>query len=337
MHKFTSKDGLIDKTGKEITPLKYAHILLIDTVEHFYDVSAPLDEEVTACYFFDGLAAVNLGGTFEEGDMTPSDGKWGFIDKTGKEVIPCKFDEILKNDQYGYIGGKFTNGKAKVRVGKRIFNIDKKGRQVGLDSIIKEEERAVKEIISSKYTYESGTYSEGLMIVANGMQWGYIDSTGKEVVPPTYVSAGEFSDGLAVVETIDAYGNFFGFIDKTGKIIIPIKYCYAASFSEGLAAVGIRYKSGNKAMPYYRKYGFIDKTGQEIIPLKYSMTAPFSEGLAAACLDGKWGFIDRTGKEIIPFIYESNDANLTRFQNGKVYVKFKGKGFYIDKNGKEVK
>ena len=32
--------------------------------------------------FFEGLASVKLNG------------KWGFIDKTGREAIPCKYDNV---------------------------------------------------------------------------------------------------------------------------------------------------------------------------------------------------------------------------------------------------
>ncbi len=59
------------------------------------------------------------------------------------------------------------------------------------------------------------------------------------LVPATHVCAqwkylGEFKDGLARVR--DANENW-GFIDKTGKVVIPCKWFDAGSFSEGLAPV----------------------------------------------------------------------------------------------------
>ena len=65
-------------------------------------------------------------------------------------------------------------------------------------------------------------------------KWGYIDKTGKEVVPCQYDNALGFSDGLAVVEK----GGKCGYIDKTGKEVIPCKYDVESDFSDGLAAVG---------------------------------------------------------------------------------------------------
>lgn len=59
--------------------------------------------------FKEGLCAVNYMG------------KWGFIDKSGNEVIPFKY-------RYAYA---FNNGKAKVKVGKnRWIYIDKNGNKV---------------------------------------------------------------------------------------------------------------------------------------------------------------------------------------------------------------
>ncbi len=38
---------------------------------------------MTRCGIFEeGLAAVRLGG------------KWGFVDKAGQEVVPCRYDEV---------------------------------------------------------------------------------------------------------------------------------------------------------------------------------------------------------------------------------------------------
>ena len=42
-----------------------------------------------------------------------------------------------------------------------------------------------------------------------------------------------FHDGLAKIEV----DNKTGFIDKTGKVVIPAEFTYAYPFSEGLAAV----------------------------------------------------------------------------------------------------
>lgn len=55
--------------------------------------------------FQDGLAAVEVGR------------KWGVIDKTGKQVVPCRYDNL----------DNFSEGLAVVRVGKKWRFVDKYG------------------------------------------------------------------------------------------------------------------------------------------------------------------------------------------------------------------
>ena len=49
---------------------------------------------------------------------------------------------------------------------------------------------------------------------------GYIDSSGKTVVPLNYLNAGSFHNGLAVV----AKENGYGMINKDNKIIVPTEH-----------------------------------------------------------------------------------------------------------------
>lgn len=154
-------------------------------------------------------------------------------------------------------------------------------------------------------------FSEGYAaVMGQNRMWGYIDATGKEVIPCQYNGAWEFSDGLARIDAGKSANHQYGFIDTAGReVISPGKYDYAYDFHEGLAAVELD-----------GKYGFIDTTGQEIILLKYDSVKDFSEGLAAVSIgkypNQKWGFIDATGKEVISCQYETAGA----FQNGRAVV-----------------
>ena len=58
---------------------------------------------------------------FSEGLATVKlNGKWGFINTSGEEVIPLKYDEATY----------FTNGKAQVKLNGREFYIDKNGNEI---------------------------------------------------------------------------------------------------------------------------------------------------------------------------------------------------------------
>lgn len=83
-------------------------------------------------------------------------------------------------------------------------------------------------------------FHEGLVAVANTRcrrdfyesYWGFIDKTGKIVIPTIYKKVGDFSEGLALVVNKNKK---YGFIDKTGEVVIPLEYDCVGDFHEGLA------------------------------------------------------------------------------------------------------
>ncbi len=82
--------------------------------------------------------------------------------------------------------------------------------------------------------------------VAKGGLYGFIDPTGKVIIPLQFTNAKNFSEGLAPVKT-----QKWGFIDANGTIKIPMKYDDAQVFYNEKAAV----TKGSKNF-------FIDKTGK---------------------------------------------------------------------------
>ena len=106
-----------------------------------------------------------------------------------------------------------------------------------------------------------------LFPVKKNGKWGYIDRSGKIIIPPQFDYAWFFSEGLAPVKI----GRKWGYIDKSGKIVIEPRFDWAESFSEGLAGVCI----GNCLPAIERGYmkfrgvylgywGYIDKSGKYI-------------------------------------------------------------------------
>ena len=95
-------------------------------------------------------------------------------------------------------------------------------------------------------------FKEGLAPVMNDEEfWGFVDETGKLVIPCRYRQVGSFSEGLAYVS--DDY-QFYGYIDKTGRLVIPMDFKEAGNFENGKADVTTE---NNKA-------AVIDKTGKII-------------------------------------------------------------------------
>jgi hypothetical protein len=58
-------------------------------------------------------------------------------------------------------------------------------------------------------------FDEGLAAVKLNSKWGFIDKTGREVIPRKYDEAHDFSEGLAAVKQ----NSKWGFIDNTGKFL----------------------------------------------------------------------------------------------------------------------
>jgi hypothetical protein len=304
--------GYIDKTGKIVIPPQFER----------------------ADDFLEGLARVYL------------DGKSGCIDKTGKIVSdgPCEFPEGLavarRGDKYGYIdktgefviqpqfehAGNFSEGLAGVswEYGRKQGVIDKTGKmlfqsQVGLNDpslsgpfkeglarvsriravpmsdsarLCGYMDRTGKIVIPLQF-HSAGDFSEGLAAVSKNSRGGYIDKTGKTVIPLQFGSVRNFSEGLAFVNL--GPGGKYGYIDKTGKVVIqlqvPLGSGYRESgFSEGLARVLVQIHPTGK-YPY--KYGYIDKTGEIVIQPQFDDAGDFSEGLAPVRLNGKWGYVSR--------------------------------------------
>jgi WG containing repeat len=122
--------------------------------------------------------------------------------------------------------------------------------------------------------------------VINHGKTGFIDKTGKIVIPLAYEGPAYFSEGYAYV----MWGKSSGYIDTDGKLIWE---GFGRPFSEGLAAVNT--EAGT---------GFINTKGRLVIEPKYDSAGNFSDGLAAVYKNGKWGYIDKTGKIVVPMIFD---------------------------------
>lgn len=87
----------------------------------------------------------------------------------------------------------------------------------------------LEEIIPDKYMYvESWHYSQWPICVGIDGKYGFVDKTGKEVIPLIYDSSSSFYNGIAAIKKGDKYG----YIDKNGNIVAPFIYDKAEAFNE---------------------------------------------------------------------------------------------------------
>ena len=112
-------------------------------------------------------------------------------------------------------------------------------------------------------------------------KYGFIDKTGKEIVPLVYDEARSYSEGLAAVRK----GKKWGFIDLNGNDVTRFEFDDARSYSEGLATV----KKG-------KKWGFIDLKGNVVIPFDFdAVVEPFRGGFAVVYKGHGYGLVDKYG------------------------------------------
>ncbi len=245
-------------------------------------------------------------GDFSEGLACASEngnGLIGFINHLGKEILP-----------FHYSGAsKFQEGLASVRIDKEKFFIDKTGKR-----LFDRPDGCISGFYDgmASFAKEIGTFRNESIF-----HYGFIDNTGKEVIPCIYEDLNYFSEGLAAVKNEKKKGGLFGFVDKTGKEIIPFIYDRADPFDNGLATVK---KDGF--------WGSIDRTGKEVLPFIFNSPYGFDEGLATVKIAGKKGFMDKTGKTVIPCQYDTAHG----FSNGTAEVSKNKLYGFINKEGQEV-
>lgn len=112
------KDGLFRILDKSGTKMGIANMKGQVFVKPKYDAIFP---------YYEGLAAVAVGCKTVRPQDDPEHeyvvgGKWGFINKQGKEVIPLEYDSIAN---YRH----FENGKALVLKGKKFFHINHRNKE----------------------------------------------------------------------------------------------------------------------------------------------------------------------------------------------------------------
>jgi hypothetical protein len=144
----------------------------------------------------------------------------------------------------------------------------------------------------------SGDFHDGVAVVSQGDLQGFLDRTGKLVVPVECATVGQAGSGLVPVQR-ERRGKY-GYLRRDGSVAIPAKYAAASGFSDDLAWVS---EDGEK-------FGVIDPRGAWVIEPRYAAFRGFVDGLAPVYVSdeptggkwdgGAWTLIDRKGKVQYP-------------------------------------
>lgn len=172
--------------------------------------------------FHEGFAAV-----------ANKDGKWGYINSKGEEVIPCKYESAFE----------FSEGLACVYVSKdnqSVEFIDERGNVV------------IKGYFGYGYYAPLGFVNGKCFVFDKDENELWIDKEGKKVDEPQIVDEDYESDGTVKFEVDDKVG----VKDSLGNVLVSAKYSFVDNFSQGLAVAQLL--CGDKVI-----YGYVDKKGND--------------------------------------------------------------------------
>lgn len=212
-------------------------------------------------------------------------GKWGYIDKTGKQQIAPVYNAaqdfsdglaaVRQDGLYGYINTNgelvipsqydyaepFSYGTARVYKSGKPFVIDRAGK-----ILFDHDFSSIGSFNSAGYTFarkDPGAYC-------------LINRKGKQLTGTDFRETGPFRDGLAVV-TKDTKSKAWldrrpGVIDSTGKLIVPFgKYAEIYHYSEGRAIARELNEKDNKAV-----YVCLDKKGNTVYSVPRTKWRPLA-------------------------------------------------------------
>lgn len=193
----------------------------------------------------------------------------GYLGPDGAWSIAPRFERV----------SSFSGGVAPVTLNGLMAYIDRNGR------FITPEPPA---LAAARWLWRPDAIRDGSSN-NGGTALGFIDRSGKLVIPPVFSQAGDFGAGLAPVQSASGA---FGYIDAQGRWKLAPVFRTAQAFVEGLALV-------QGCGPFANRYCHIDPQGQEqvVLPDPIEAAGSFENGVAwLRDHEGKVQWIDRKGK-----------------------------------------
>ena len=198
--KKNGKYGLIDLLGKEILPVEYDEITVLDGTENSIlikkaDKIGLVNDTGSIIIECNYKEIKKLGDTYKDGYITIDEqGKYGVISATKKQILDNKYDEISQVALKEYYQVK-EDGKVKL--------INSKGETV----------------IENGFDQIKSVTTNGIIFEKNNL-FGEMNTSGEIVLEAGYQDLKEANNGIYIAKQNDKYG----IIDNVGNIQIPFEY-----------------------------------------------------------------------------------------------------------------
>lgn len=293
------KWGFIDKTGATVIAIEYENAGAFHEglacvrqnskygyIDKSGKVVIPIDKELPP----NRLVSVNIGGE-PEYKSTPQEsienlhfscgramyfdkGRWGYIDKEGKAVIPAQYGMAMPFAD-NLAGVNFVRG--------------------GFCSFIDQSGKVVMPVERNCRGFSEGMFASNENPFGPGSRYYFIEEkTGKKIGP--FGGACMFKDGLSIVTPLGKMDvpRSSGIIDKLGVYVVKPEFDFGSyNVSEGRAIVMDGEKQSN--------FGVIDLSGKAITKQKYLNLSDYYDGMALVRTERESTYIDKDGREVFKF------------------------------------
>lgn len=307
--------GTINASGEIILPIKYKGLRhLRDRYYYYYEDKCFIINESGEMIskFVDGVSTtydVNKVNGAAPYFIFSKAGKDGLINENGVEVVPAVFEDndvfMKYKREHDIICGTTKYGEKRYyKIGKGWLNehiyqhakpFDSNGeakfQRDGISGYLTTDgeehttsvnKKAVVEALLKK-TYDS--YEEevnGYTRVKKGIYYGFVDNTGKLVVPTEYYRTFQFVKGHKIVGV--EKGGKQGYVTASNEVFIPLIHQRIFMPKEDMIKVK---KDG--------KFGYYNISGKLIYDYVFESATDFTGGLADAVQNGKAVVLDKQG------------------------------------------
>ena len=283
--------GMINRKGELILPVQFSSI----------------DTETVPGYYLLRYAEYD-----ENQKPAPNASRMVLRDKKGNEKMLPKYSKVVRLFKNLYSLEIFENGRTFLKLYGPGLNpvSDFKYNKITIFN------NGYARVDTGDWRYHKGNFA----------RYGYIDSNGRQLIPPAYIYLGNLTDA----GTCSFHDNTkkMGMLDIHGKIILAKTYDSIWDFHEGRAVVMMR----DSLNPAQRHFGFIDENGEAITKVIYSAVSNFKDGLAGVIFEEEKGFIDKNGKVVVAERYNA----ASEFEYGVSIVRRDKKWGIADSTGRIV-
>lgn len=289
-----SKWGIINSKGEDVIAPTYQEMIIIpnqkqDVFLCTYDVNYDTGEYKTKAFnknneeILTGYDKIEAIQNYDENNniwyennvlRVEKEGKYGLIDLTGKEVLPCEYEEITVIPNI-----------------KDAIKVKKDGKYGVVDS-------TGNEILKTDYQNIEALGKDnksGYIVQSIEGKYGIVNYANSLVIDVNY-------DKINKV-----YGNDLYVVEKEGKQILVNKEQEEILNSDVYSQIIAILKTKDAGIIFEKdgKYGVINLTGEKIIENTYEELKEAKDDILIAKQNGKYGIIDLQNSQKIEFKYNS--------------------------------